>query len=97
MARKTTQKTTRKKNATTAKRFQFQLGWSGLLGVSVVTFCLFLWMFMLGVWAGQTILLPSAGADRARVAVSELKVKPHQQSEALPAIRPESKKTPVSK
>jgi hypothetical protein len=29
-----------------------------MLGLVVVCFCLFLWMFLLGVWAGQTILLP---------------------------------------
>lgn len=97
MARKTTPKSTRKKTAKPAKRFQFQLGWSGLLGVTVVTFCLFLWMFMLGVWAGQTILLPPAGAGRTTAIVSQLKAKPHQQIATLPAIRPESKKMPVSK
>lgn len=52
---------------------------------------------MLGVWAGQTILLPPAGAGRTTAIVSQLKAKPHQQIATLPAIRPESKKMPVSK
>ena len=39
--------------------FQFELTLLGLLGVGVVCICIFLWMFFLGVWAGQTILLPS--------------------------------------
>lgn len=30
----------------------------GLFGAAIVCFCIFLWMFLLGVWAGQTILLP---------------------------------------
>lgn len=27
--------------------------------MGIVCFCVFLWMFLLGIWAGQTILLPS--------------------------------------
>ena len=45
----------RKKNV---RRFRFQLSVAGVIGVAVVLFCLFFWMFMLGIWAGQTILLP---------------------------------------
>ena len=41
------------------KPFCFELGWRGMFGLVVVCFCLFLWMFLLGIWAGQTILLPS--------------------------------------
>ncbi|WP_319588622.1 hypothetical protein [uncultured Desulfobulbus sp.] len=40
------------------KRFRIELGWRGMFGLVVVCFCLFLWMFLLGIWAGQTILLP---------------------------------------
>ena len=39
--------------------FRIELGIFGLLGVGVVCFCIFLWMFLLGVWSGQTVLLPS--------------------------------------
>ena len=35
---------------------KIELSPAGLLGVGVVCFCIFLWMFLLGVWAGQTIL-----------------------------------------
>jgi hypothetical protein len=42
-----------------AKPFRIELGWRGMFGLVVVCFCLFLWMFLLGIWAGQTILLPS--------------------------------------
>jgi hypothetical protein len=40
------------------KPFRIELGWRGMFGLVVVCFCLFLWMFLLGIWAGQTILLP---------------------------------------
>ena len=35
---------------------KFDLSPAGLLGVGVVFFCIFLWMFLLGVWSGQTAL-----------------------------------------
>ena len=41
-----------------SKAFRIELGWRGMFGLVVVCFCLFLWMFLLGLWAGQTILLP---------------------------------------
>ncbi|MEW6220332.1 MAG: SPOR domain-containing protein [Thermodesulfobacteriota bacterium] len=40
-------------------RIRFELTWSGLCGLGVVLFCLCLWMFLLGIWAGQTILVPA--------------------------------------
>ena len=46
------------------KPFRFELGWSGMFGLVVVLFCLFLWMFLLGLWAGQTILLPPPDGAR---------------------------------
>lgn len=49
------------------KRFaiRFELGIGGVLGLSVVCFCVFLWMFLLGVWSGQTVLLPSAPGEKS--------------------------------
>ncbi len=49
-----------KKNPPEAKRkpFRFEFGWRGMCGLGIVCFFLFLWMFLLGIWAGQTILLP---------------------------------------
>ena len=41
-----------------AKAFRIELGWRGLLSLVLVCFCLFFWMFVLGIWAGQTILFP---------------------------------------
>ena len=51
------------------KPFRFELGWSGMFGLVVVCFCLFLWMFLLGLWAGQTILLPPRDGARVTGAV----------------------------
>lgn len=41
------------------KKIKFELTKSGIAGIGVVAFCLFLWMFLLGVWTGQSLLLPS--------------------------------------
>lgn len=41
------------------KKLKFELTKSAIAGIGVITFCLFLWMFLLGVWAGQSLLLPS--------------------------------------
>ncbi len=40
------------------RRLRFELSWSAVAGLGVVAFCLFLWMFLLGVWAGQSLLRP---------------------------------------
>lgn len=44
----------------------FELGLGGLFGLVTIVFCVFLWMFLLGVWAGQTVLLPSGTSDTAQ-------------------------------
>lgn len=41
------------------KKIKFELTVAGLFGVGTVLFCIFLWMFLFGLWAGQTILLPA--------------------------------------
>jgi len=41
------------------KKVRFELTYSGIAGIGIVCFCIFLWMFLLGVWTGQTLLLPS--------------------------------------
>jgi len=40
------------------KKIKFELTPAGLLVIGAVLFCIFLWMFLLGIWAGQSILLP---------------------------------------
>ncbi len=54
----------KKRSRRSKKMFRFQLSPAGVAGIGVVCFCLFLWMFLLGIWAGQTILLPAGTAIR---------------------------------
>ncbi len=51
-------KTPRGRKASRKKRFviRFELGIGGLAALVVVCACIFLWMFLFGVWAGQTVL-----------------------------------------
>ncbi len=66
-----------------AKKIRFELTKSAIGGIAVIVFCLFLWMFLLGVWAGQSLLLP---AYEKRAAVVEEKGKVE-----LPTIKAEKK------
>ena len=54
-----------------AKTIKFELTLSGIAGIGVVCFCIFLWMFLLGVWTGQSLLLPSPGASKSVARQSE--------------------------
>ena len=40
------------------KKLKFELTRSAIAGIGIVCFCIFLWMFLLGVWAGQSLLTP---------------------------------------
>lgn len=40
-------------------KVKFELTRSGIGGIAVVCFCIFLWMFLFGVWTGQSLLRPS--------------------------------------
>lgn len=40
-------------------KIKFELTRSAIGGIAVVCFCIFLWMFLFGVWAGQSLLRPS--------------------------------------
>ncbi|MBU1564793.1 MAG: hypothetical protein KJ630_04095 [Proteobacteria bacterium] len=54
------------------KKIRFELTRSAIAGIAVIVFCLFLWMFLLGVWAGQSLLLPAYG-KKALVTVEKVK------------------------
>ncbi len=86
-------KTAKKKKA---KRFCLQFGWTGAFGLAVVTFCLFLWMFLLGIWAGQTILLPAP--PPAANPVAEISGQ-HKDKHKTPVkiLRPAKKKSRVGR
>lgn len=49
------------------KKIKFELTYSGIAGIGIVCFCIFLWMFLFGVWTGQTLLLPASGSPVAVV------------------------------
>ena len=51
-----------------AYKLNFELSKSGVGGICVIVFCLFLWMFLLGVWAGQSLLSPYSSEKIAGVA-----------------------------
>lgn len=38
---------------------RFELGLLGMFSLTLVTGCIFFWMFIIGIWAGQTILQPT--------------------------------------
>lgn len=67
---------TKKKKRRTGKTYRFQLTLGGIAGIAVVCFCLFVWMFLLGIWAGQTILLPAAppGVEKNSSSQSEIRI-----------------------
>lgn len=46
------------------KKVKFQLTRSSIAGIGVVCFCIFLWMFLIGVWAGQSFLYPPVSSDK---------------------------------
>jgi len=46
------------------KKVKFQLTRSGIAGIGVVCFCIFLWMFLIGVWAGQSLLYPPVSSAK---------------------------------
>ncbi|PLX50669.1 MAG: hypothetical protein C0613_03300 [Desulfobulbaceae bacterium] len=80
-----------KKRSSRKKKFtiRFELGLGGLVGLFTICFCIFLWMFLLGVWAGQTVLLPS-GRDDTSKAISRFSAKIWSQArKAAPSAQPD--------
>jgi hypothetical protein len=48
------------------KTFQFELTPSAIAGIGMICICVLLWIFLLGVWTGQTLLVPTS---KERVAI----------------------------
>ena len=46
------------RNISAKRKIRFELTWSAIAGIGLVCFCIFLWMFLLGIWAGQTLFEP---------------------------------------
>lgn len=61
---------------TQAKKLKFELSKSAIAGIGVIVFCLFLWMFLLGVWTGQSLLLPSPAKNDVIAGEHEKKIGP---------------------
>ncbi len=57
---------TRKKKKP-VKKYKFELTLPAMGGIAVVCFCIFLWMFLLGIWTGQTLLMPVAMKTESNV------------------------------
>ncbi len=77
-----------------SKRFQFELGIPGLIFVTGLLVCLFLWMFILGFWLGQKMVTSKAqkaGSPVAQKTLQEKKVSPPLVTEEVkpPAVEPE--------
>ena len=47
------------------KHFTFQLSLNGVAGIALAASCLFLCMFLIGIWAGKTIISPCPSAPLA--------------------------------
>jgi len=87
---------------------KFDLSLPGLLGVAVVCFCIFLWMFLLGVWSGQTMFPTGKYQKKAGIAeprseplrtVAKKQVPPAGAAKAVdaPVAAPEKKELSGSK
>jgi len=75
------------------KPFRFELGWRGMFGLVIVCCCLFFWMFILGLWAGQTILLP---LQENGLAQSGKTLKPPAAKEIPGFIPPKEQQRPMN-
>lgn len=67
-----------------AKRFRIELGFLGLAFVFVLLVCLFLWMFILGVWFGQKMV----GKGPSPVAEKTLKERVPEELPAAEEVAP---------
>ena len=50
----------RKKPKNKKKKIRFELTASAVAGIVVIGLCLVFWIFLLGVWTGQTLLVPNS-------------------------------------
>ncbi|MCI5113535.1 MAG: hypothetical protein D3921_00720 [Candidatus Electrothrix sp. AW1] len=80
-------KTTSAPSKASAKYFTFRLSLNGLAGIALVTFCLFLFLFFLGMWAGETVVSPCPPAVVKQQAQSAIGSSSTTQSTTRPEIR----------
>ena len=77
------------------KKIKFEVTRSGIAGIGVVCFCIFLWMFLLGVWAGQSLLLPpvkpaKSGVNKAESAPAAESAPMHIEADARKILKKNS-------
>lgn len=74
---------------------RFELGLLGMFTLALVTGCIFFWMFIIGIWAGQTVLQPTPGEEKSPLA--KLAGALHPGVPAVePVASPEQKKNNVA-
>ncbi|HID97405.1 MAG TPA: hypothetical protein EYP57_04340 [Thermodesulfobacteriaceae bacterium] len=71
------------------KKIQFQMGWGGLMALTVSTVCVLLWIFIFGFWTGQKLI--SRKTPPAQESVLTAKVSPEVKILTNPAL--DSQKT----
>lgn len=71
---------------------RFELGLLGMLSLTLVTGCIFFWMFIIGIWAGQTILQPSPGEVASPLAKLAGALHPGKQAAVEPPAAPSESK-----
>jgi len=71
---------------------RFELGLLGMFTLTLVTGCILFWMFILGIWAGQTILQPAPGEEKSPLAKLAGALRPGTQATVEPVVSPEQKK-----
>jgi cell division septation protein DedD len=67
---------------------RFELGLLGMFSLTLVVGCIFFWMFIFGIWAGQTILQPPTGEDKSPLAKLAGALQPGKTALA-PSVSPE--------
>jgi cell division septation protein DedD len=75
---------------------RFELGLLGMFTLTLVTGCVLFWMFILGIWAGQTILQPTPGEEKSPLAKLAGALHPGTQATSEPVVSPEQKKNTVT-
>ena len=74
-----------------ANKIKFELSLPAIGGIAVVCFCIFLWMYLLGIWTGQSLLQKSyveSGMDAidpsaARSLQPVLEISPSKKKEVI--------------
>lgn len=71
---------------------RFELGLLGMISLTLVTGCIFFWMFIIGIWAGQTILQPTPGEEKSPLAKLAGALQPGNPAVVEPLASAEQKK-----